>query len=298
MNNTISIDPTSLSLRQLHGYLLAAVAPRPIALVSSVNKQGQINLSPFSYFNVFSANPPVMIFSPARRGTDNTVKHTYENVNEVSEVVVNVVNHTIIEQVSLASSEYPREVNEFIKSGLTQVRSEQVIPPRVGESPVAFECIIDRVIPLGNQAGAGNLVIAKVVLIHVHEKYLDQDGELLTENLDLVGRMGGSWYVRATGDALFKLPKPGKTLGLGVDGLPDSIKRSEVLTGSSLARIASMDKFPTLEAISEWKKEPRINQCLKGSNARVKLHQLAQELIIKDQISAGFKTLMVADELE
>lgn len=295
MNETIKFGPEELTIPQLHGYLLAAVAPRPIALASTSDKQGNINLSPFSFFNVFSANPPVMIFSPARRGTNNSVKHTYQNVKEVPEVVINVVNYTIVEQVSLASSEYPKDVNEFVKAGLTQVNSEKVKPPRVAESPVAFECRVNQVIPLGKTGGAGNLVIAEVLLIHVHSRYLDHNNILQTDQLDLVGRMGGNWYVRATGNALFQIPKPGRAPGLGVDQLPESIRNSKILTGSNLAKLGGMPQLPDKKSVKEWANNPQVSTVLKEPDASTRLHLLAKEMIDSQDIESGLKTLLVAD---
>ncbi|WP_349267251.1 flavin reductase family protein [Flavivirga aquatica] len=203
-----TIDPKTIKTSELHQILLSAVAPRPIALASTVDANGHVNLSPFSFFNVFSANPPILIFSPARRGRDNTTKHTYENVKAVSEVVINIVNHNIVEQTSLSSTEYDKGINEFEKAGFTAIPSEVVTPPRVAESPVSFECTVQDVIELGDKGGAGNLVISKVERIHIQEKYLNDKGSLDTQKLDLVARMGESWYCRASGNALFEIPKP------------------------------------------------------------------------------------------
>ncbi len=244
MSKILSIDPEKLTLSKLHSYLLAAVVPRPIALASTIDEDGRVNLSPFSFFNVFSASPPVAIFSPARSGRDNSIKHTLENVERVPEVVINLVTHAMVEQVSLASAPYPRGVNEFQKSGLTPVDSDKIKPPRVGESPVAFECQVKQVIPLGDQGGAGNLIIAEVIRIHLKSEYLDVNNSLITEKLDLVGRMGGEFYVRAFGEALFKLPKPAG-IGIGVDQLPESIRNSSILTGSELAKLGGLLHFPT-----------------------------------------------------
>lgn len=245
--STRSLSPEQLSQAELHGYLLSAVAPRPICFASTISAKGEVNLSPYSFFNVFSSNPPVMIFSPARRGRDNTVKHSYENVKEVAEVTINVVNHPMVEQMSLASTEYARGVNEFKKAGFTQVESDLIKPPRVGEAPVSFECRVTEVIELGDGPGAGNLVLAEVLKIHLQEEYLDQDGRLDTRLLDLVGRMGGSWYTRASGDSLFEIPKPLRTLGIGVDSLPESARNSTVLTGNELGRLGNSEVMPTSE---------------------------------------------------
>ena len=295
MNDTTTLDPHQLSVPALHGHLLAAVAPRPIALASTVDKQGNVNLSPFSFFNVFSANPPVMIFSPARRGNDNSTKHTYENVLKVPEVVINVVNYSIVEQVSLASSEYPRDVNEFRKAGLTEIMSVKVKPPRVGESPVSFECKVEKVIPLGSEGGAGNLVIARVELIHIHSQYLNEEGKLDTTALDLVGRMGGNWYTRASGDALFQVPKPMQSSNLGVDQLPASIRNSKVLTGNDLGRLGNSDQLPDRKAIFEWQQNSEISPLLKHPDAIGQLHILAQKKLETGNIQQAFLTLMVAD---
>ena len=245
--STRSLSPEQLSQAELHGYLLSAVAPRPICFASTISAKGEVNLSPYSFFNVFSSNPPVMIFSPARRGRDNTVKHSYENVKEVAEVTINVVNHPMVEQMSLASTEYARGVNEFEKAGFTQVESDLIKPPRVGEAPVSFECRVTEVIELGDGPGAGNLVLAEVLKIHLQEEYLDQDGRLDTRLLDLVGRMGGSWYTRASGDSLFEIPKPLRTLGIGVDSLPESARNSTVLTGNELGRLGNSEVMPAFE---------------------------------------------------
>lgn len=245
--STRSLSPEQLSQAELHGYLLSAVAPRPICFASTISAKGEVNLSPYSFFNVFSSNPPVMIFSPARRGRDNTVKHSYENVKEVAEVTINVVNHPMVEQMSLASTEYARGVNEFEKAGFTQVESDLIKPPRVGEAPVSFECRVTEVIELGDGPGAGNLVLAEVLKVHLQEEYLDQDGRLDTRLLDLVGRMGGSWYTRASGDSLFEIPKPLRTLGIGVDSLPESARNSTILTGNELGRLGNSEVMPASE---------------------------------------------------
>ena len=245
--STRSLSPEQLSQAELHGYLLSAVAPRPICFASTISAKGEVNLSPYSFFNVFSSNPPVMIFSLARRGRDNTVKHSYENVKEVAEVTINVVNYPMVEQMSLASTEYARGVNEFEKAGFTQVESDLIKPPRVGEAPVSFECRVTEVIELGDGPGAGNLVLAEVLKIHLQEEYLDQDGRLDTRLLDLVGRMGGSWYTRASGDSLFEIPKPLRTLGIGVDSLPESARNSTILTGNELGRLGNSEVMPAFE---------------------------------------------------
>ena len=208
MKNIKSIDPINLEVKELHKILLSSVAPRPIAFASTVDSNGNVNLSPFSYFNVFSSNPPILIFSPSRRVRDNTTKHTLENAKETKEVVINVVNFPIVEQMSKSSIEYEKGVNEFIETGLTQVESLLVKPPRVLESPISFECKVQDIVSLGESGGAGQLIIAKVVQIHIDKKFLDKNGDILSEKLDLVARMGGDWYTRATKKSMFKIPKP------------------------------------------------------------------------------------------
>ena len=208
MKKIKSIDPISLETKELHKILLSSIAPRPIAFASTIDSNGNVNLSPFSYFNVFSSNPPILIFSPSRRVRDNTTKHTLENAMETKEVVINVVNFPIVEQMSKSSIEYEKGVNEFIETGLTQVKSLLVKPPRVLESPVSFECKVQDVVSLGESGGAGQLIIAKVVQIHIDKKFIDKNGDIDSEKLDLVARMGGDWYTRATKESMFKIPKP------------------------------------------------------------------------------------------
>lgn len=275
--NIKSIDPNSISQQELHGYLLSAVAPRPICFASTIDKHGNVNLSPFSYFNLFSVNPPIMIFSPSRRGRDNTTKHTLDNVLEVKETVINIVNYDMVEQMSLSSTEYPEGVNEFEKAGFTEVPSDKVRPPRVGEAPIAFECIVDQVISLGDEGGAGNLVLAKVVQIHVNEAFLDAEGSLDTPKLDLVARMGGNWYCRANGDALFEIPKPIRTKGIGVDMLPKEVQNSSVLTGNNLGRLGNLEELPSQEAIDRVAAQPEVKKMLEGAMDKLKMHRLAQK---------------------
>ncbi len=228
-----SLDPKSLSTSKLHSYLLSAVAPRPIAFASTVDADGNPNLSPFSFFNVFSANPPIMIFSPARRVRDNTTKHTLENAEITKEVVINVVNYDMVHQMSLSSTEYPEGVNEFEKAGFTMLKSDIVKPFRVAEAPVQFECKVNDIIKLGTEGGAGNLIICEVVKLHIDDEILDENGAIDQRKLDLVARAGGSYYSRAK-DGFFEIPKPISTLGIGVDSFPDHVKNSMILTGNDL----------------------------------------------------------------
>ena len=208
MSTIKSFDPETLETRDLHKLLLSAVAPRPIAFASTIDSKGNVNLSPFSYFNVFSSNPPILIFSPSRRVRDNTTKHTLQNADETREVVINMVDYSIVEQMSKSSNEYAKGVNEFTKTGLTEVSSLKVKPPRVLESPVSFECVVDNIISLGEMGGAGQLVIAKVVHIHVNSELLDSNGQIDPTKLDLVARLGGDWYSRLTKQSMFTISKP------------------------------------------------------------------------------------------
>lgn len=268
-----TIDPTQVSQPEFHSVLLTAVAPRPICFASTVDKDGNVNLSPFSFFNVFSSDPPIMIFSPARSGRDNSLKHTHENVLEVPEVVINIVNYPMVEQMSLSSTSYGKGVNEFQKAGFTEVPSERVRPPRVAESPVSFECSVQEVIELANTPGAGNLILAKVELVHVDDAYFT-DGVLDTEKLDLVGRMGGNWYIRAIKDSLFEIPKPLRTHGIGVDALPKGIRESDVLTGNNLGRLGNVESLPSASEVEKIVKADNV-----GNLTKKELHILAQQLL-------------------
>ena len=239
-----TISPTELNNFQLQTLLQTAIAPRPIALASTVDKEGNVNLSPFSFFNMFSSNPPIVIFSPARRVRDNTTKHTLENVMEIPEVVIGIVNYKIVQQISLASTEYDKNVNEFVKSGLTMKKADLVKPKLIEECPVNLECKILEIKHLGTEGGAGNLVICEIIKIHIQEKYLNEEGYLDQKKLDLVARLGGNWYSRNNADNLFEVPKPLVTKGIGFDKLPDSIKFSTIFTGNDLGMLANVEELP------------------------------------------------------
>ena len=302
MNTVTSIDPQHIDVREMQQHLVAAVAPRPICFASTLDKKGKVNLSPFSFFNVFSANPPILIFSPSRRGRDNTLKHTYENIMETQEVVISMVNHAMVEQMSLSSTEYDKGVNEFEKAGLTEVKSSKVRPPRVGESPIAFECTVDKVIPLGEGPGAGNLVLARVVLMHVQNDFLDASGKPDTQQLDLVARMGGNWYCRASGASLFEIPKPLSGIGIGVDQLPTTVQNSEILTGNDLGRLGNVKNLPDKKALAEVADWPEIKELLlkvqHTQERRKKLHILAQSLLHKGNTVNALKILLFSELLK
>lgn len=282
-----TINPNDIPQPELHGYLLSAVAPRPICFASTIDKAGNVNLSPFSFFNVFSSNPPILIFSPARSGRDNSTKHTYDNVKEVPEVVINIVNYAMVEQMSLSSTAYDKGVNEFVKAGFTEIASDTIKPPRVGEAPVSFECSVQEVIELAHTPGAGNLVIAKVELIHINEKYLDASNALDTQKLDLVARMGGSWYCHANGDALFEIPKPLRTKGIGVDSLPAYVRKSTILTGNDLGRLGNLERLPDDTAIEKLKQEEAIKTLFDDNPNNKEQLQLALEKLAKNYLEKG-----------
>lgn len=292
-----SIDPKEISTAELHGYLLGAIAPRPIAFASTVDKSGNVNLSPYSFFNIFGSNPPILIFSPSRRVRDNTTKHSLENVLEVPEVVINIVDYAMVEQMSLASTEYEQGVNEFIKSGLTEVPSTKVKPPRVKEAPAAFECRVKEVIPLGEEGGAGNLVLCEVILAHFREDIFNEKGQIDPFKLDAVSRMGGDWYCRAQGDALFEIPKPIRTKGIGVDAIPFSIRNSTVLSGNNLGRLGNVEALPGQEEVLEFATQPVIQEMrIRFQHDRESyvnhLHQYAKEVLELGDVEMAWKILL------
>src|SRR5690606_7491298 len=268
---------------RLHGYLQSAVAPRPIAFASTVDQNGKANLSPFSFFNVFSANPPILVFSPARRVRNNTVKHTLVNCEQTRQVVINVVNYSIVQQASLSSTEYPEGVNEFLKSGLTMLPSDIVKPYRVKESPVQFECKVNEIISLGENGGAGNLVICEVVKIHIDQEILDENGVIDQHKIDLVSRLGGNWYSRANA-GLFEVPKPLTTLGIGVDQIPDFITNSEVFDGNDLGILGNVESLPTKEEIDIFVKQDFNVKGVLSADDPVKQHQLAKQYIADNDV--------------
>ncbi|MBC3845506.1 flavin reductase family protein [Winogradskyella echinorum] len=287
----ISLDPKDLSTGKLHGYLLSAIAPRPIAFASTIGADGSPNLSPFSFFNVFSANPPILIFSPARRVRDNTTKHTLENVEVIKEVVINVVNYDIVHQMSLSSTEYPKGVNEFEKAGLTMLPSDKIKPFRVAESPVQFECKVNEIVHLGNEGGAGNLVICEVVKLHIANEVMNADDTINQETLDLVARAGGSYYSRAN-KGFFEIPKPLKTNGIGVDNMPDHVKNSMILTGNNLGMLANVESLPNEDDVNKFvldisERYPDI----KTASHREK-HKLARNYLSYGDVESAWKLLL------
>ena len=285
----VSIDPKDLPVQKLHQYLLGAIGPRPIAFASTVDAEGKPNLAPFSFFNVFSANPPILIFSPARSGRTNTTKDTYNNVKVVPEVVINVVNYDIVHQMSLASSPYAPGVNEFEKAGFTSLKSDNVKPFRVAESPVQFECKVNEVIELGTEGGAGNLIICEVLKIHIHDEVLDSNGMIDQQKIDLVARMGGDWYSRANAESMFEITKPISICGIGFDALPVDIKSSKILSGNNLGHLAGIEKIPDETNVNEYK-------LLELSDLFVSLED--NPLALEEELHKRAKSLLDENKLE
>jgi len=283
-----TITPGKVPVQEIHGILLGAVAPRPIAFASTVDKEGRANLAPFSFFNIFSTNPPVVVFSPSRRGRDNTTKHSYENVKEVPEVVINLVTYAMVQQVNLASSDFPQGVSEFVKAGFTPVASEQVRPFRVKESPVQLECKVLQVIETGAGPSAGNLVVCEVVLVHLDEAILDDTGRIDPRKADWVARMGGDWYCRANGEALFKVTKPMDGFPIGIDSLPPEIRGSSILTGNDLGRMGLIKTLPSGEEIAGFRQDETYRQITEhwpeGDERRERVHRYAQQLLDRGEL--------------
>jgi flavin reductase (DIM6/NTAB) family NADH-FMN oxidoreductase RutF len=287
----LSIEPKEIPTGKLHRYLLGAVAPRPIAFASTIDDEGKPNLSPYSFFNVFSSNPPVMIFSPNRRVRDNTTKHTYENAKKTGEVVINVVNYAIVQQMSLSSTEYPKGVNEFEKAGLTMLASHLIKPFRVAESPVQFECKVREIIELGNEGGAGNLIVCEILKMHINEDVLDENGSIDQHKIDLVSRMGGNWYGRAN-KGMFEVPKPLSTLGIGVDALPENVRKSKVLTGNDLGILGNVEKIPSKTEIEDFVAGSIETKGVLSADDENKVHLLAKELINRNEVLSALKVLL------
>ncbi|RED50638.1 flavin reductase family protein [Seonamhaeicola aphaedonensis] len=286
-----SFEPKELTTGKLHSYLLSAVAPRPIAFASTVDEKGVPNLSPFSFFNVFSSNPPVMVFSPSRRVRNNTTKHTLDNVKATKEVVINVVNFDIVHQMSLSSSEYPKGVNEFDKAGLTMLKSDLVKPFRVAESPVQFECKVNSVVALAEKGGAGNLVICEVLKFHIDDAILNDDSTINQTKLDLVARAGGSFYSRAK-EGFFEIPKPISALGIGVDNMPEDIKNSMVLTGNDLGMLGNVEALPTDTEVEKFMNELAKNRNTKKITSQRDKHKLARNYLSFGDVDSAWKILL------
>lgn len=287
----LTIDPKEIAPAKLQGYLQGAIAPRPIAFASTIDENGNPNLSPFSFFNVFSSNPPILVFSPARRVRNNTVKHTLINSENTREVVINVVNYDIVQQMSLSSTEYPDGVNEFEKAGLTMLKSDLVKPFRVAESPVQFECKVNDIVALGDQGGAGNLVICEVVKIHINEAVLDENGVIDQHKVDLVARCGGNWYSRAN-QGLFEVEKPLSTLGIGVDNIPDFVKESTIFNGNDLGKLGNIETIPSDEEIAIFVTENFSVKAVLSSDDDEQRMELAKKFLDNNETLTAWKVLL------
>lgn len=292
----ITYNPQDLPIPKVHQYLLGAVGPRPIAFASTIDINGIPNLAPFSFFNVFSANPPVLIFSPARSGRTGEAKDTYHNVKNVPEAVINIVNYDIVHQVSLASSPYPADINEFEKAGFTPLQSETVRPFRVAESPVQLECKVNEVVELGQGGGAGNLIICEVTRIHIRQDILDENGMIDQLKIDLVSRMGGNWYCRSDKNSMFEITKPITTCGVGFDQLPADILNSTVLTANNLGQLAGITEIPNETDVNEYKllelSELFLSLEDNPVELELELHRYAQKLLSEEKLEEAWMTLL------
>lgn len=282
----LTLDPKELSIPVLQKYLQNAIAPRPICFASTITKNGEPNLAPFSFFNIFSSNPPIAVFSPAYSGRTGAPKDTLLNVLEIPEVVINVVNYEMVQQTSLASSPFAKGVNEFIKAGFTPLASDLVSPYRVKESPVQFECKVIEVKELGKAGGAGNLVICEIIRIHINKSVLNAENNIDTKKIDLVARMGDNWYCRASGDALFEVQKPITSIGIGIDQIPQPIRNSNILTGNNLGLLGSVEQIPSGEEVAAFKKT------LKSFSSEEEQHRYAQSLLHANKVKEAWMVLL------
>ncbi len=292
----LSLNPKDIPPRQLHHYLLGTVVPRPICFASTVDENGNSNLAPFSFFNVFSSNPPIAVFSPSRSGRTGKHKDTFNNIQKVREVVINMVNYSMAEQMSLASSPYSAEVDEFVKSGFNKVKSDLVQPHRLKESPVQFECKVLEIKQLGNKVGAGNLIICEILKIHISIDVLDDNQMIDQQKIDLIARMGGNWYSRTEKKSMFEITKPITTIGIGFDELPIEILNSNILTGNELGKLAGIESLPDETAVNDFKLIELSEIFLKFEDDAKKLefslHKKAQEFLLQNDLEAAWKTLL------
>jgi len=288
------LDLKELKPVDRQNYLQHAIAPRPICFASTIDKGGNVNLSPFSFFNLFSTNPAVIIFSPSRRGRDNTTKHTLENLLEVPEVVVNMVSFEMLHQTSLASCEFPKGVDEFFKAGFTKEPSQLVTPPRVKESPVQMECKVMEIKPLGTAGGAGNLVIAEVLMMHINELVLNEAGNIDQLKLDLAARLGGNWYTRANASTIFEIEKPNTQIGIGVDALPANIRGSKILSGNNLGQLGNVNELPFIDPAFEDDRLKNIIQYYSTDPVEMEreLHTYAKELLNAGKVNEAWQVLL------
>jgi flavin reductase (DIM6/NTAB) family NADH-FMN oxidoreductase RutF len=290
----VTIKLSELPPIQIQNYLQHAIAPRPICFASTIDKDGHVNLSPYSFFNLFSSNPPIVVFSPARRVRDNSTKHTLQNVMEVAEVVINIVDYDMMQQMSLTSCEYDKYTNEFEKAGFTEQKATLVSPPMVKESKIKLECKVNQVIPLGKEGGAGNLVIAEVLMMHIDESVLDEDNKIDQTKLDLVARLGANWYTRANAQTIFEVEKPNIKLGIGFDQLPESIRNSKIISGNDLGKLANVHEFPVINPAFHDDKLKNIIQyySINPEDMERELHSYAKELLDQNNIDAAWQILL------
>ena len=292
----LSLDPKELTVQRLHQLLLGAIGPRPIAFASTLDADGNANLAPFSFFNVFSANPPILVFSPARSGRTGQSKDTFNNAKAVPEVVINVVNYNMVHQMSLASSPYAPGIDEFIKAGFTPLASEKVAPFRVAQAPVQFECKVNQIIELGQEGGAGNLIICEVVQLHIQEELLNENGLIDQHKIDLVARMGGDWYCRANSASMFEIKKPITSCGIGYDALPQDIKSSQVLSANDLGQLAGIEELPNETDVNEYKLLELSTLFLElehdASALEAALHRSAHDLLAQNKLEEAWLTLL------
>jgi flavin reductase (DIM6/NTAB) family NADH-FMN oxidoreductase RutF len=283
-----------LKTTDVQNFLQHAIAPRPICFASTIDANGNVNLSPFSFFNLFSTKPPIAIFSPARRVRDNATKHTLQNVLEVPEVVINIVSYAMVQQASLSSCEFPKGTDEFIKAGFTKELSQLVKPPRVKESPIQMECKIIEVKRLGTEGGAGNLIFAEILMMHINENILEENGKIDQRKLDLVARLGGNWYARINADNLFEVEKPHASLGIGMDNLPESIRQSKILSGNHLGQLANVHEMPFINPSFEDEKLKNIFQyySLNPEDMETELHLYARELLQEGKVAEAWQVLL------
>lgn len=293
-----TVIPGTIPTSEFHSYMLSSIAPRPICFASTIDVNGNPNLSPFSFFNAFGSHPPILVFSPARRVRDNTIKHTLENVMATREVCINVVTYDMVQQVSLASTEYERGINEFEKAGFTSLPSQLIKPFRVKESPVQIECKVNDIIETGTEGGAGNLVICEIVMMHIADTILDEKGKIDQLKLPLVARLGGDWYSKVTPESLFEVTKPLKNKGIGIDRLPEHIRHSTILTGNNLGQLGNVEKLPSpaeVDEIRKWEeiKEMKIRLAHDPENLQIQLHARAKMLLDEGNVADAWKILML-----
>ena len=293
----ISIDPNSIQTKDLHQYLVGTVAPRPIAFVSTLDEKGNRNLAPYSFFNVFSSNPPILVFSSNRRVNDNTTKDTLENVLKTKELVINVVSYSFVRKMAITSIQYDKQVDEFTKAGLSPVDSITVAAPRVKESPVHFECKVNEVLPLGEKGGAGHLVICQVKMIHLSEDILDEKQRISPHKIDLMGRMGRAFYVRASGESIYRIYQPTNEIGIGFDSLPLSAKQSHILSANDLGQLAGIVHMPSIESCETLRDYEEVKKILSSPNPEIGLHQFAHKELQKGNVELAAKLVWFADQI-